>query len=192
MARESEARRAQQPAHSRRPRRRARRARAGARATAPRRRARAPLRALVRVRARRAPTQAMRSHEERVFVVRLHHRAVARDEVPACRGRLRALCAHFQEVVRTRAAAADGLRRRLATVARASCTQYALWLRYLKAKLSLSLNNSCGGSGAHSECHRRQSLSPPRPSTRAWAASVARASRAPTCARSAAAARGSG
>ena len=68
-ARESEARRAQQPAHSRRPRRRARRARAGARARhrpAPRR-ARAPLRALVRVRARRAPTQAMRSHEERVF-----------------------------------------------------------------------------------------------------------------------------
>ena len=32
----------------------------------------------------------------RLLVVRLHHRAVARDEVPARRGRLRALCAHFE------------------------------------------------------------------------------------------------
>ena len=85
-----------------------------------------------------SPRRPPRSHagdavarRARLLVVRLHHRAVARDEVPARRGRLRALCAHFEPGggARTRAAAADGLRRRLATVARASCTQHALWLK---------------------------------------------------------------
>ena len=133
-AREGRGRRAQQPAHSRRPRRRA--STSSSRCTrAPPPRA-APARAAPCPRARSSPPRLPPRRCGRtkmiLLVVRLHHRAVARDEVPARRGRLRALCAHSERrrwCADSRQRSADGLRRRLVRIARASCTQCALWLR---------------------------------------------------------------
>ena len=165
-ARESEARRAQQPAHSRRPRRRARRARAGARARhRPKRRARArrsvPSCAFepAALPPRRCGRTKSASSRRPTFITA---RSLETKYQPVADDCARALCAlgtrrRVRGLAQQPLMASDG-----ASCYRRPCLVYAV-RAVVKAKLSLSLNSSCGGSGAHSECHRRQPLPRPAP-----------------------------